>query len=238
MKTRMGLRRGFTLIELLVVIVIIVIIATMSLALLGFFSKGVSIKGTGRTLEGLFLRARQLASSKRQMHFLLFHPDTQEPDEFRRKPFVLLIEDTNRNSRLQFGNDISAFNVAQGRYLDKTAAGGPANGDTIIGEPVSLPRGVVFNTNTRLFITGGGGPFRIGFMNDGSLYLGATGDNPIIQDGGTTFSGNLPTPATWDLGVRQLGTGNTDGNQDVGVRLYLDYVKTTGKLTKKYFVTN
>jgi prepilin-type N-terminal cleavage/methylation domain-containing protein len=226
---------GFTLIELLVVIVIIVVIATMSLALLGFFSKGSSIKGCGRTLEGLFLRARQLASSKRQMHFLLFHPDqSQQPDQFRRRPFVLLVEDTNRNSRLQFGTDLSVYDTVQGRYRDRLT--GVPGGDTIIGEPHELPRGVVFNTNTTLFTTGGAGPFRIGFNHDGSLYLGGSLDNPIISDSGTPFSGPAPSPGGWDLGIRDIGSGSSDSQQDVGVRMYMDFVKATGKLTKKFYV--
>lgn len=235
MRTREPKFRGFTLIELLVVIVIIMVVTTMSLALLGFFARGASVKGCGRALEGLFMRARQLAASKRQRHFLLFHPDHMT-EQYRRRPFVLLIEDTNRNGHLQLGFDISHYDTAEGRYRDRLTDG-PANGDTIIGEPYELPRGVVFNTNTALFTSAGGGPFRIGFNHDGSLYLGATGDSPIIDDApGNVFSGGNPVPGGWDIGIRDIGSGSTDGMQDVGVRMYMDYKSTTGKLTKKFFV--
>ncbi len=72
MKNDSRRRGGFTLIELLVVIAIIIIIATVSLVALSGAATGARVKEGGRVTKSAFTKARQLASSRRETHFLVF----------------------------------------------------------------------------------------------------------------------------------------------------------------------
>jgi len=88
--------RGFTLIELLVVIGIIILIASMSLVYLPNLMRGEGLKQGGQLIDGLFRQARQLASNKRQMHFLVFYPD---------KGMIRMYEDTDMDNTFAKAKD-------------------------------------------------------------------------------------------------------------------------------------
>lgn len=106
-------RGGFTLIELLVVISIITIIATATIMLVSGLLKGASVKEAGRVVQMAFAKGRQVASTKRMMHFLTF--------DFSGN-FMTIYEDTNRDKRFDKSTDKmsgEAISLPPTVYFDK-----------------------------------------------------------------------------------------------------------------------
>lgn len=70
--TRQGREGGFTLFEMLIVIMIIVLVAGTSIATLNTFFRGQEVKQGAGLVSQAFTRCKQLASTERRVHFMVF----------------------------------------------------------------------------------------------------------------------------------------------------------------------
>jgi prepilin-type N-terminal cleavage/methylation domain-containing protein len=206
-----GVHSGFTLIELLVVIAIIVIIATTSIMMLSGFLRGSSVKEGGRIVKHAFAKGRQLASTKRAIHYMVFNFDTQA---------IQIFEDTNRDK---------AFNNT------KDAGGAITGGDVMAGESIPLPQNVYFD---KVFGQTTGAPYAA-FQPDGGVIfymnIGSTSqidDVSWLRPGSSSgyVEGSASAPTASDIALR-LGK-----DTDAPDKVYCDVLPVTGNVRKmEYF---
>ncbi len=92
--TRKPIQSGFTIVELLVVIVIISILVTSSTIMVLQFVESRGLRGNGRIVEMVFDRARQLAQSEGEEHFVIFEDETENAPAN-----LIIVKDMNRDGR-------------------------------------------------------------------------------------------------------------------------------------------
>jgi prepilin-type N-terminal cleavage/methylation domain-containing protein len=85
---------GFTLIELLVVIAIVSILVTSSTIMVLQFVESRGLRENGRIFEMVFDRARQLAQSEGDDHFVIIEDETENTG-----PKLIIVKDMNRDGQ-------------------------------------------------------------------------------------------------------------------------------------------
>lgn len=94
---------GFTIVELLVVISIISILVTSSTVMVLQFIESRGLRENGRIFEMVFERARQLAQSEGDDHFVIIEDETENAP-----PRLIIVKDMNRDGRpLEFSREPS-----------------------------------------------------------------------------------------------------------------------------------
>jgi type II secretory pathway pseudopilin PulG len=136
-------KAAFTLLELLVVITIIIIMTTVSVVLFGSFTQDKKLKSAGSIVQSAFNKARQLATSERVWHFVVFDTTTN-PQQ------MIIWRDADRDFRL---------NVNKDQRVE-------------CQDPIVLPDNVVFNTTSSPNAMWGGAPPHLAFRPDGTIEIG------------------------------------------------------------------
>lgn len=139
-----SLKSGFTLLELLTVVGIMVLIVGISYPLFSIWQETVGIKKGLQVLNQTISLAKNMALTKKIVHYLLFDKDKLNMQ-------IYMENSGNQTLDIQTGEEGQQGGV-----------------DTMEGPPTLLPKGVGFYTNVSIFRVN---PSYIGFLPEGALLM-------------------------------------------------------------------